>query len=308
VTRRPRKAIPRKVMPRSPVARKAVPRSAMAVCGAALSAPLWGALLLPPGGLPAALALGLLALVPVFLLAYYRGWPGVALALAAGVAVLALSAALALVRHGGLPAPASIAGVALAFVAVAAATGWLSEVLHRGRERAQALALTDELTGLPNRRHLRLVLERDFAAAQRHHRPLTVVMFDLDQFKAYNDRYGHAAGDAALQAFADMLQDRTRRTDLSARYGGEEFLTILAETEIEDALTFVDVLRERIAGLELPEGSITASIGLACYTPGMTTLDDLIAAADDAMYRAKAAGGDTVHVAELHPAEEVARG
>jgi diguanylate cyclase (GGDEF)-like protein len=254
-------------------ARKAVPRSAIAVGLAALSAPLWGALLLPPGWQGVAPALVLVALVPVFLLAYYRGWPGVAVALAAGVVVLALSAALPVLRYGSLHAPAAIVGVSLAFVAVAAATGWLSEVLHRSRERAQALALTDELTGLPNRRHLRLVLERDFAAAQRRGRPLSLVMFDLDEFKAYNDRYGHAAGDAALRAFADMLQARTRRTDLSARYGGEEFLTILAETDIEHALTFVDVLRERIARLELPEGSIRASIGLACHTPGMKTLD-----------------------------------
>lgn len=284
-------------------ARKAVPRSAVAVCVAALSAPLWGALLLPPGWLVVAPAFGLLALVPVFLLAYYRGWPGVAVALAAGLVVLALSAALLLLLRGQLAVAGAFGTVTLAFVVVAAATGWLSEMLHRGRERAEALALTDELTGLPNRRHLRLVLERDFAAAQRRGRPLSLAMFDLDQFKAYNDRYGHAAGDVALQAFAGMLQARTRRTDLSARYGGEEFLTILAETDIEDALTFVDVLRERIANLELPEGSVTASIGLASHTPGMTTLDDLIAAADKAMYQAKAAGGDTVHVADWHPAQ-----
>lgn len=273
-----------------------VPLRAVVLSAAALAVPV-GATLFPPGARhDFELLLWLLALVPAFLLAYYRGWRGVAIALAAGMAVLSLTQVIVVVMEDLAPKWGALLVVTTVYVAISLAVGWLSELLHRSRERAEALALTDELTRIPNRRHLRLVLEHDFAAAQRG-RPLTVAIFDLDRFKNYNDRYGHAAGDIGLRVFAEMLDAGTRRMNLSGRYGGEEFLAVLSDTDLERALHFVERIRQSTTELELPAGSISVSVGVASYRPGMRTADDLIAAADAALYRAKAAGGDTIRVA-----------
>lgn len=273
-----------------------VPFRALALSAAALAVPVGATLLLPGDRHDLELLLWLLALVPAFLLAYYRGWRGVAVALAAGMAALSITQVIAVVIEGLAPKWGALLVVTTAYAAIGLAVGWLSEVLHRSRERAEALALTDELTRIPNRRHLRLVLEHDFAAAQRG-RPLTVAIFDLDRFKYYNDRYGHAAGDIGLRVFAEMLDAGTRRMNLSGRYGGEEFLAVLSDTDLDQAMYFVERIRQSATELELPAGSISVSVGVACYRSSMRTADDLIAAADAALYRAKAAGGDTIRVA-----------
>jgi diguanylate cyclase (GGDEF)-like protein len=243
------------------------------------------------------LLLWLLALVPGFLLAYYRGWRGVATSLAMGMAALALSnvAAVLLGRSPG-DSLAAVAVIVL-FLALSLGIGFLSDRLHEARAKAERLALTDDLTGLANRRHARMVLEREFAAARRG-RPLSVVMIDLDHFKAFNDRHGHRAGDAALRAFGDALEKSTRQMDLAARYGGEEFLVVLSSSKIDGAFAYADRLRAAFASHAGNLHGLTISMGLATHTPGMAAVDDLLAAADQAMYVAKAGGRDRVHGSE----------
>lgn len=241
--------------------------------------------------------LWLLALVPPFLFAYYRGWRGAAAA--AGVVLLLIvtaRAGAALLGHrvvGGTSLPSALA----MYAGIAAAVGLLAELLRRERARALELALTDDLTGLPNRRFARWFLDKEFAAAERD-RPLAVVLFDLDFFKRYNDRHGHPAGDAALREVARVLDRVTRRMNLTARYGGEEFLSILSSADVDAALVFVEYVRAELRRADIPAEPVTLSAGVAAYHPGIRTPDELLAAADRAMYLAKRAGGDRAHVAD----------
>lgn len=270
----------------------------MVLCVAALAIPVAVTVLAPirPDGLEP--LVWLVALVPVFLLANYRGWRGAALGAVAGLVVLTVTqGGLFLVAEEVGPQWGALLAIATVYAAICAGAGALAESLHLSRERAEALALTDELTGIPNRRHVRLVLEHDFASAQRG-RPLTIAFFDLDRFKLYNDEHGHAAGDVALQLFAGMLHAVTRRMNTSGRYGGEEFLAVLSETDAEASLVFVERVLRKTRALDLPAGSISVSAGVASYHPGMHTADDLVAAADAALYTAKAAGGNAIRVAE----------
>jgi diguanylate cyclase (GGDEF)-like protein len=170
-------------------------------------------------------------------------------------------------------------------------------MLHRERGRVEKLALTDELTDIPNRRHLRLYLETEFAAAQRG-RPLVVVFFDLDRFKQYNDRYGHHAGDDALRLFAGVLQGQTRSMNLSGRFGGEEFVSVLSSCDVAGALVFVERIKKHLREADFPHGRITVSAGIAAYAPTMKDPDDLLRAADAVLYEAKRGEGDGVRVAE----------
>jgi diguanylate cyclase (GGDEF)-like protein len=154
----------------------------------------------------------------------------------------------------------------------------------------QALSLTDPLTGLPNRRRLQIHLDKEVAAARRG-RPLVLVVFDLDDFKHYNDTLGHIAGDDILRAFAEILHEENRAMNLVVRYGGDEFVSILSDTEAGGAELYVSRIRERIAEdpIMSPLG-ITASVGVASFNPDtMRTQEDVIHAADEAMYRTKTA-------------------
>ncbi len=155
----------------------------------------------------------------------------------------------------------------------------------RLHEQIRALSLTDPLTGLPNRRHLERVLEREFAAAQRGRR-LAVVLFDLDHFKRYNDTAGHQAGDQALRAFAGVLAAETRAFDLAARYGGDEFLCILSDANPGGAESHTRRVQRSVAEHPLLV-RIGASAGTAWYNPSMHSPEDLIRAADQELYRNK---------------------
>ncbi len=242
-----------------------------------------------------------LALVPAFLCTYYGGWKGAAAWAGAGAAVPALAFAGAAITGYRLPWAPSIPETVATYAGIVLAVGVLAEVLRRERERAFRLALTDDLTGLPNRRSARWFLDKEFAAAERG-RSVAVVLFDLDHFKRYNDRHGHPAGDAALRAVGRVLDLVTRRMNLSARYGGEEFICVLSSAAVEDALVFVGKVREALRRAAIPAGPVTVSAGVAAYVAGMDSPDDLLCAADRALYRAKRDGGDCVRVAEV-PAE-----
>ncbi len=288
--------------------RGALPTAALVVSLGALAVPSLAAF-----GSPSwmedtsALLIWMTPLLPAFLLAYHRGWAGAALALATGMASLAVAQVAFLV--GGVEPPEwtqllVVVGVYLLF---AFGIGSLAELLHRERDAARELALTDSLTGLPNRRHAEVYLEAAFAGAQRGS-DLSVVIFDLDRFKGFNDRWGHAAGDAVLSTFGGVLRRLTRRSDISARLGGEEFVSVLSHTDGEGAQAFAERVRCEIGTMELPWGRVTVSAGVARFEEGMGSPDILLAAADRALYRAKTEGRDRVVLASPHVGPAAAAG
>lgn len=156
-------------------------------------------------------------------------------------------------------------------------------------EQVHALSLTDPLTGLANRRQLERDLAREFAAATRG-RPLVLVLFDLDMFKEYNDRHGHLAGDEALRLFGRVLNAETRAMNLAARYGGDEFLVLLTDSDREGADIFIRRVSEHFTDeiRKLGRGDLSVSAGLAEFHPDMTSVEDLISAADRVLYGIKA--------------------
>lgn len=165
---------------------------------------------------------------------------------------------------------------------------------------AQSRATTDALTGLPNRWALQDALKRMLAQASRTHRPLALVLMDVDHFKRLNDAHGHDAGDRALVAVGEALRGALRQSDLAARSGGEEFSVLLPDTPLEGALAVAEQLRRAVAEAELGiEGAtLTASFGVAVLGLHASTPETLVQVADRALYAAKRAGRDRVEVAE----------
>jgi two-component system cell cycle response regulator len=179
------------------------------------------------------------------------------------------------------------------------AVKWLRDELLRKNEALERLSTTDELTGLRNRRFLMESLSREFMRARRFRTPLTALMFDIDHFKQVNDQFGHQAGDAVLRGVAGLFLTQTRSTDTVGRYGGEEIVVILTQTGIGGGRAYGEICRANVE--ETPfviPGSkpitVTISAGVATFTPKMKTPADLLAAADEAVYRAKASGRNRV--------------
>jgi two-component system, cell cycle response regulator len=180
--------------------------------------------------------------------------------------------------------------------------------LQRAVAKLEQLALRDGLTGLYNHRYLQQALDAELSRAKRHSHDLSVLFIDVDHFKAYNDRNGHPAGDALLQAMAELLGGgrsgsmRVRASDVVARYGGEEFMLILPETGIHGAATKAEYVRKAVAGYDFehgsaqPSGRVSVSIGVAAFPTHGSDKQSLIAAADRELYRAKALGRDRVCV------------
>jgi diguanylate cyclase (GGDEF)-like protein len=172
------------------------------------------------------------------------------------------------------------------------------EALRAAKERAEALARTDELTGLNNRRAFLEQGSRLLNQAKRFNHPLSLIMLDVDYFKRINDTYGHAIGDSVLKSLAEILKSTIREVDLIGRLGGEEFALILPETCLADAVTFAERLRALIANTGLAcmngEVTITASFGIASYAEDDNSLDILTRKADEALYRAKQNGRNRV--------------
>ena len=160
-------------------------------------------------------------------------------------------------------------------------------------------AVRDPLTGLYNRRYMQEFLERELQSARRRHRPVAVMMLDLDHFKRYNDAFGHAAGDRTLAAVGEILLHSIRADDIACRYGGEEFALILPECSVQQAVARAESIRMRIAGIyfqpgERPESSMTISVGVAAFDETTDRVGMLLKLADDALYEAKRAGRNRV--------------
>ncbi|WP_371325261.1 sensor domain-containing diguanylate cyclase [Dechloromonas sp. ZY10] len=159
-------------------------------------------------------------------------------------------------------------------------------------------ATTDDLTGLKNRACFMQMLAAEFQRSQRHERPLSVLMFDLDYFKSINDSHGHAVGDAVLRAVGTACQAQLRSEDLLARIGGEEFAVILPETGLAGALEVGEKLRASVAGLSLPltgtKLRVSTSVGVATLSGGERNHEELLSQADKALYRAKDGGRNRV--------------
>jgi diguanylate cyclase (GGDEF)-like protein len=189
---------------------------------------------------------------------------------------------------------------------------WLSSQAAIALENArlhdvvQRQAITDELTGLVNRRRFLAALEAEVVRARRLGGPLSVVLADLDDFKPINDRFGHHAGDAVLVGFAGVIREHVRDVDVAGRLGGEEFALLLPETDLRGAQAGAERLRRSLAEQELALADghvhrVTASFGVAQLAPGQSG-DELLRAADAALYRAKAGGKNRVSLDREAPA------
>jgi len=165
--------------------------------------------------------------------------------------------------------------------------------------RVESLASTDELTGLPNRRSFMIEADRELATSRRYGTPLSVAMFDLDHFKAINDEYGHAAGDAGLREFGHILAAEIRKDDAAGRIGGEEFAVILWNADLEASRSICERIRTKVESkaFESDDGRtirMTVSAGLVSFAVDDANLDCLLIRADRALYEAKNAGRNRV--------------
>ncbi len=187
----------------------------------------------------------------------------------------------------------------ICFVVTALVLTLVNLVLRRYQARIEALATTDSLTGLPNRRGFDLLANQALQEAQRERKPLAMLMIDLDNFKALNDTYGHLGGDEVLHGFALNLQGCLRQSDIICRWGGEEFIVLLKDTGSATAQQLAEKIRSQgeqgrypFAGVNL---QVNTSIGLTELHPG-DSLHSLIARADRGLYRAKQSGRNRVCV------------
>ncbi|MBI4886730.1 MAG: GGDEF domain-containing protein, partial [Acidobacteria bacterium] len=170
-------------------------------------------------------------------------------------------------------------------------------------QRAEALSVTDDLTGLSNSRYLNLVLRREEKRSIRSGRPLSVLFIDMDGFKNVNTQHGHMAGSRALVEVAAVIRACARETDVVARFGGDEFSVILPDTAREGAVFVAERICDRIRAFRFLEGDgldvrLTASVGVATLPDVTSSSEELLRAADRAMYRVKDTGKNGIFVAE----------
>ena len=175
-----------------------------------------------------------------------------------------------------------------------------SDFLKESVQNTMEMAVKDPLTGLYNRRYMETHMTSHVKLAAEKKLPLSVLIIDIDHFKAVNDTYGHAGGDEILKEFAKRIEDNVRRIDLPCRMGGEEFVVIMPETDRDLALSVAERIREVVAmkpfhitdqGLD---ADITTSIGVGCYFDGQDTPETILKRADLALYEAKEGGRNKV--------------
>ena len=181
-----------------------------------------------------------------------------------------------------------------------------NEELEKLNKMFRELAVKDGLTGLYNHRYAQEALLQEVERSRLHGRPLSVLFADVDHFKQYNDKHGHQLGDRLLRSLAACLKSVARSTDIIARWGGEEFVVIAPESDIQAATDLAWQMRDSVASLEdtgrktQPQGIVSVSIGVATLGEHANSPAGLISQADQALYKAKAAGRNTVVVAEGH--------
>jgi diguanylate cyclase (GGDEF)-like protein len=185
----------------------------------------------------------------------------------------------------------------------------LNAQLATVNSRLERLSITDELTGLFNRRHAMLRLEEQWSIAERYGKPLTIAMIDIDHFKEVNDTYGHDGGDAILRQVTKILREQTRGNDPVCRVGGEEFLIILAMQTCAEAQFCAERCRAAVERHAFEVGGtklkVTISVGIATRLPKMGQVTDLLKAADQQLYAAKDAGRNVVRIASDRQTVEV---
>ncbi len=168
-------------------------------------------------------------------------------------------------------------------------------------QRTHHLAVTDSLTGLYNRRQFQVMVKDELVRARRYKKPLTLLIFDVDNFKAFNDRHGHFKGDQALVAVAEILREAVRECDMVFRYGGEEFIAILPETAIDEAIRAAERARGAVETKSasylqgICEQGLTVSIGVASYPENGTEQNVLLDLADALLYKAKSQGKNRIY-------------
>ena len=181
--------------------------------------------------------------------------------------------------------------------------------LHASYERAVNSAITDKLTGLYNQAYLKHFLDFEIKRSLRQKTPLSFLMIDIDKFKLYNDELGHLAGDQVLKELGELLKVNARDIDLPVRYGGEEFAVVLPNTDIAEAKSTAERIRQVIqkhpfsVDPSLPAEKITVSVGVAIYSPHYNSVEGLIKRADHALYQAKREGRDRVCVYQENPSK-----
>lgn len=247
-----------------------------------------------------------IAILAVTLLLFVLGWYGAEIVVTRRFRVLL--GMTARVRAGDFSARSGFGEggeelnqLGVAFDEMASELQSRDQQLQDALERMRAQAVTDELTGLFNRRHLWNVLEAELSRARRKKAPIAVMLFDIDHFKQLNDQWGHEAGDIVLQSLAQVVRRVVRGTDIVARHGGEEFVVVMPEAGEDVALLRARQLRSRVAEMNLsyrgnPLNGITISIGVAISTDSSQSGDSLVREADSAMYEAKTRGRDQVVV------------
>ena len=216
-------------------------------------------------------------------------------AVAAGWLVSLISLGVDIIARGPLPRSVLYVrtGLQLAmFIAAAAAASWIARVHTQLRD----LSVRDGLTGLYNHAYFKTQLAEEVARAARFGRPLSIILFDLDHFKSFNDTYGHQVGDQLLEELAGLLSANLRAVDVASRYGGEEFVILLPETGADQAREVAERLRRVVEAHRFMNDhqkgplSITLSGGVAAFDRPRSTPDLLLDAADRALYKAKAEG------------------
>ena len=169
-------------------------------------------------------------------------------------------------------------------------------------EKLEEVSITDDLTQIYNHRYLISRLHYEFERAKRYGHSISLIMVDIDHFKAYNDNNGHLAGDDALRTVARLINGAIRETDILGRYGGEEFAIILLHADLVQMEEVAERIRRTIEETPFPNeelqpmGKITVSMGGCCLSDGMETMEDLIRSADEALYRAKRNGRNQIAI------------
>lgn len=250
---------------------------------------------------------GLLYFIPVGLCAWYFGH-GVTLSVATVAAVLYSLFAANVCPHQVVGAHYTLPHLCYGYIVGSALRlilyglwGMVIRLVRQQRESIERLgweSLTDSLTGLFNRRYLQAKLREEKARADRYKRPFSIIMADIDHFKAYNDEHGHHKGDELLKKIASIFRKSVREIDVVCRYGGEEFLILLPETDTKQAQVVAERLRSLVAARTAGDldsaAPVTISMGIATYPHHATSPEMTILEADSALYQAKNTGRNRI--------------